>query len=250
MTHFVLVHGAFHGGWCWEPVATLLTEAGHTVVTPDLPGAGDDDTPLEEVTLASATERVVQTLRSLEEPAVLVGHSMGGVVITQAAAQAPELVSRLVYLTAFRPAHGESLLDLTGLPEGAGDGVQANITVAGAPPVATFDATKAQHVFHHDVPADTAQQATDRLDPQPLAVFATPVDLEGAQLPPQEYVICTEDRAIPPALQRLMAERSPARVHKLPAGHSPFYSHTAEVVQVLLGETEETSKDSAVPSTA
>jgi pimeloyl-ACP methyl ester carboxylesterase len=247
MTHFVLVHGAFHGGWCWEAVTTLLTEAGHTVVAPDLPGAGDDDTPLEEVTLASATELVVQTLRSLDEPAVLVGHSMGGVVITQAAAQAPELVSHLVYLAAFCPAHGESLLDLTGLPEGASGEVQANMTVAGEPPVATFDATKAQHVFYHDVPADTAQQATDRLGPQPLAVFATPVSLEGAQLPPHEYVICTEDRAIPPELQRLMAERSPARVHELPAGHSPFYSHTAEVVQVLMGET---SKASAVPSTA
>jgi pimeloyl-ACP methyl ester carboxylesterase len=248
MTPFVLVHGAFHGGWCWESVATSLTAVGHTVLTPDLPGAGDDGTPPGDVTLASATERVIQTLRSLEHPAVLVGHSMGGVVITQAAARAPELVSRLVYLTAFRPGHGEALLDLTGLPEGAGDGVQANISVTGNPPVATFDAAKAQHVFYNLVPADAAQRATDRLSPQPLALFATPVDIEGVQLPPQEYVICTEDRAIPPALQRLMAERSPTRVHKLPAGHSPFYSHTAEVVKILLSDIDNVTGTLGLPA--
>ncbi|MCH8560338.1 alpha/beta fold hydrolase [Nesterenkonia sp. DZ6] len=197
MTQFVLIHGAFHGGWCWDPVATNLREAGHTVVTPDLPGAGDDDTPHEEVTLDAATEKVIDALRALDEPAVLVGHSMGGVVITQAAAQAPELVLRLVYLAAFRPSHGESLLDLTGLPEGVGDGVQANITVAGDPPVATFDASKALGVFYNDVPEEVAQLATSRLDPQPLAVFATPIDIEGAEMPPAEYVICAADHAIP-----------------------------------------------------
>lgn len=250
MTHFRLVHGAFHGAWCWEKLATSLTEAGHTVVSPDLPGAGDDSTPPEEITLDSVTERIVQTLRSLDEPAVLVGHSMGGVVITQAAAQVPELVSRLVYLTAFRPADGESLLDLTGLPDGADDGVQANITVAGDPPVAVFNTAKAQEVFYHDVAAETAQPATDRLAPQPLSIFAPPVAIKGVTLPPQEYVICTADRAIPPALQRLMAERFPAKIRELPAGHSPFCSQTAEVVKVLLNETDAVPVDSQVPATA
>lgn len=134
------------------------------------------------------------------------------------------------------------------MPEGAGDGVQANISVAGDPPVAAFNAAQAQHVFYNGVPAETARLATDRLDPQPLAVFATPVDLEGAQLPPQEYVICTADRAIPPALQRLMARRAPAQIHELAAGHSPFYSHTAEVVQILLGGTDGTFE--AIPVAA
>ncbi|GAA4766427.1 alpha/beta fold hydrolase [Citricoccus nitrophenolicus] len=234
MANFVLIHGAFHGGWCWTEISSRLKDSGHTVVAPDLPGAGDDQTPLSDVTLASATDRVIETLRSLDGPAVLVGHSMGGVVITQAAARVPDLVSRLVYLTAFRPTHGESLLDLTNLPEGAGDGVQSNITVDGEPLIATFDLTQASTVFYNGVPQDTAQQAIERLDLQPLAVFATPVDVDGVELPPQEYVVCTQDRAIMPALQKLMAERSPAQVHELEAGHSPFYSHPDQVLEILL----------------
>lgn len=133
MANFVLVHGAFHRAWAWAEFAQSLREAGHSVVTPDLPGAGDDSTPLSEVSLDLAARTVVDTLKSFEEPSILVGHSMGGVVATQAAAMAPGLVSRLIYLTAFRPVDGESLLDLTNLPEGADDGVQANITITENP---------------------------------------------------------------------------------------------------------------------
>jgi pimeloyl-ACP methyl ester carboxylesterase len=248
-TNFVLVHGAFHGGWCWDEVAAGLRKAGHTVLAPDLPGAGEDGTPLSEVTLGTSAERVVETLRSLTEPAVLVGHSMGGVVITQVAAQVPELVARMVYVTAFRPVHGESLLDLSQRPEGAGDMVQPNITIEGEPPVGIFDLTQAASVFYNGVPAEVAEQATRRLNPQPVAVYTTPVDLEGVALPPQEYVVCTQDQAMPLALQLLMATRSPARIHELDAGHAPFYSHPNEIVKILLGESEprrESGETSAV----
>lgn len=233
MTHFVLVHGAFHGAWCWEKVAAGLRRLGHTVTAPDLPGAGEDPTPLERVDLELATARVVEAVEATPEPVVLVGHSMGGVVITQAAAQVPERVSRLVYLAAFRPLDGESLLDLTALPEGAGDGVQANITVDGEPPIATFDLAQARQVFYNGVDEEDAAAAVDRLDRQPLAVFATPVSLGDAELPPTDYVVCSEDHAIPPALQRLMARRRTARVTELDAGHSPFLSHVTDVVGAL-----------------
>lgn len=238
MTNYVLIHGAFHGGWCWSEVSAGLEAAGHNVVAPDLPGAGDDNTPLGDVTLALVVERVVETLRVLKEPAVLVGHSNGGVIVTQAAAQVPQMVSRLVYLAAFRPLHGESLMDLIGLPEGTGDGVKANITVTGEPPIATFDGAQANTIFYHGLPESLASEATERLDPQPLALLTTPVLIDGVQLPPQDYVICTQDRAIMPPLQRLMAARTPARVHELESGHSPFYSCPNEVLQILLSTTE------------
>jgi pimeloyl-ACP methyl ester carboxylesterase len=92
MARLVLVHGAFGGAWCWEPVAGPLTELGHTVETLDLPGGGDDDTPVAGITLESCAARVGDVLAARPEPAVLVGHSMGGVVVTQAAADHPERV--------------------------------------------------------------------------------------------------------------------------------------------------------------
>ena len=83
----------------------------------DLPGGGDDHTPVDDVTLASCAERVCDVLASRPEPPILVGHSMGGVVITQAAADCPDRVASLVFVAAFMPANGQSLLDLAQLPE-------------------------------------------------------------------------------------------------------------------------------------
>ena len=131
MARFVLVHGAFGGAWCWEPVTGPLREAGHTVDTLDLPGGGADRTPVDGITLARCAKRVCDVLASQPDPAILVGHSMGGGVVTQAASDCPEHVASLVFVAAFMPADGQSLLDLTHLPEGEGDLIQANIVIEG-----------------------------------------------------------------------------------------------------------------------
>lgn len=233
MAHFVLVHGAFDGAWSWAHLADNLRTAGHTVLAPDLPGAGQDPTPLSKVTLASTTQRVVDCLRSLDAPAVLVGHSMGGVVVTQAAAEVPAMVAKLVYLAAFRPVDGESLLDLAHLPEGADSQFEEYLIVTGDPPIGTFDPAGARTVFYPDVPEELARSAIEKMGPQPLQLFETPVSLGDTILPPAEYVVCTQVRAVPPALQRLMAQRAPACIHELDSGHSPFYSVPGEVLSIL-----------------
>ena len=98
MARLVLVHGAFGGAWCWEPVREPLEAAGHTVEAFDLPGGGDDETPVEGVTLESCADRVCEVLDRRPEPAVLVGYSMGGASITQAASNCPEHVAALVFV--------------------------------------------------------------------------------------------------------------------------------------------------------
>ncbi len=126
MARIVLVHGAFAGAWCWEPVLPGLRAAGHEVEAIDLPGSGEDPTPVSEVSLDAYAERVCGVL-ARGRPAVLVGHSMGGMVVTQAAARCPEHVAALVYVAAFLPGDGQSLMDLVSLPEAADDQVQANL---------------------------------------------------------------------------------------------------------------------------
>lgn len=235
MARYVLVHGAFAGGWCWQPVATELLRRGHTVSAPDLPGSGDDRTPVEQVTLAAYADRVCQVLAESPEPAVLVGHSMGGVVVTQAAARCPERVARLVYVAAFLPGDGDSLEGLTDLPEGADDGVQNNMAVAGDPPVASLTPDAARAVFYGSCDDEQASWALAHLGSQPVLPFLTPVSLGTAVAGiPRHYVLCTADRAIPPALQRRMiAERPCADVVELPVDHSPWLSATADVVAAL-----------------
>ena len=116
MARFVLVHGAWHGAWCFDALARDLAAAGHEVDTFDLPGHGSDATPHDEVTLDTYAQRVAEVIGQDGEPVVLVGHSMGGIVVTQAAELVPERIARLVYLTAFLPKDGESLQYLAGLP--------------------------------------------------------------------------------------------------------------------------------------
>ena len=235
MSRFVLVHGAFHGAWCWEPLVVELSAARHTVSTLDLPGHGDDPTPVAAVTLDAYARRICDRLEEQPEPVVLVGHSMGGVAITQAAARCADKIARLVYVAAFLPGDGQSLVDLTKLPEGAGDMVQANMVVEGDPPVATMPAEAAREAFYGKCTSEQAARAIEQLRPQPLAPFVTPVALDGADMPARRaYVVATEDRAIPPALQRrFVAENPDLDVVELDSDHSPFLSRTSELAAAL-----------------
>jgi pimeloyl-ACP methyl ester carboxylesterase len=236
MARFVLVHGAFHGAWCWEPlVAELSGTYGHAVTALDLPGHGDDSTAVADVTLDAYAQKICDALADEPEPVVLVGHSMGGVAITQAAARCPERTARLVYVAAFLPGDGQSLVDLTKLPEGAGDMVQENMVVKGKPPIATMPADAAREAFYGKCSPQQAAWAVEQIRPQPLAPFVTPVELEGAgEGPPRAYVLATEDRALPTALQRrLVAENPDLEVVELDSDHSPFLSATTELAEAL-----------------
>jgi pimeloyl-ACP methyl ester carboxylesterase len=236
MARFLLVHGAFHGAWCWADTLASLHALGHEAEAVDLPGAGDDPTPVAEVTLDAYVDRVCAALRSPGGPVVLVGHSMGGVVITQAAARLPEAVSALVYVAAFLPADGQSLVALTQLPEGAGDGVQANMVVAGDPPVATMPADAARAVFYGECDDEVAARAVARIGRQPVLPFLAPVDLPaGSPAVRRSYLVATRDRAIPPGLQRRMARDGGATpVLELDADHSPFLSRPEDFVAALV----------------
>jgi pimeloyl-ACP methyl ester carboxylesterase len=209
MARIVLVHGAFGRAAVWGRVAPGLRAAGHDVEAIDLPGQGDDTTPVGEVTLDRYAQRVCEALAAGPR-AVLVGHSMGGMVITQAAARCPEQVDRLVYVAAFLPTDAQSLIDITQLHEAAGDAVQANLVVEGDPPVATMPPEAAREGLLHCCDEEAAAWAQSLRGPQPVAPFTHPVRLdEGggafARLP-RAYVMCLQDRAIRPALQRRMLE--------------------------------------------
>lgn len=236
MARLVLIHGAFAGAWYWEPVIGPLEAAGHTVETLDLPGSGDDHTPAAEITLDAYADRVCAVLAERPEPAVLVPNSMGGVVATQAAARCPERVASIVYVAAFVPHDGQSLMDLTQLPEGAGDQVQANIVVGGDPPMATLPPDAARDALFGSCSDERATWAVERVRPQAVAPFTTPVALGDltSESPPRDYVLCTRDRAIPPALQRRMSEEGGCReVIELDTDHSPFLSAPSDLADAV-----------------
>jgi pimeloyl-ACP methyl ester carboxylesterase len=242
MATFVLVHGAWHGGWCWRKVTPLLRAAGHEVYTPTLTGLGERaHLGHPDVGLATHVQDVVNVLEYEDlSDVVLVGHSYGGMVITGVAHQAPGRLAHLVYFDAFVPEDGQSMLDL-GPPERRetmttrvreeGDGWR----LPSLQPI-PWDQ------FVHDVylVTDEAEVAwlTARLGPHPFKTMTDPVDARNpaAAALPRTYIRCPQYPN--PAFDRFAAQaQAPGsgwRYHALPTSHDAMVTMPRELVELLL----------------
>ena len=177
---------------------------------------------MSEITLDAYAKRICEVLAARPEPAVLVGHSMGGMAITQAAPRCSERIASMVYVAAFLPQDGDSLIALTQLPEGEGDQVQANLVVSGDPPVATMPAEASRAATYEHCSDEMAAWAIASRTPQPVFPFTEPVALDGFDFAgiPRAYVFCGQDRAIPPRAPAPHDRRGRLRPG-LRAGHRP-----------------------------
>jgi pimeloyl-ACP methyl ester carboxylesterase len=226
----VLVHGAWHGAWCWAALQAALDERGVASYAIDLPGHGASTMSLGD--LHGDADHVGAVLDRLGlSDVVLVGHSYGGAVITDAAANRSDL-AHLVYLTAFALLAGESVMDpLAALPpettalqecmQPRDDGTF------------TIDAARAVSAFYAECSPLVAHAAVQRLDPQPMSTFTQPV--RGASTStPSTYVFCARDDAIHPNHQAFLARRCDARVD-LDTDHSPMLSAVDALADILVG---------------
>jgi pimeloyl-ACP methyl ester carboxylesterase len=237
----VLVHGAWHGAWCWERVVEGLADAGVAATAVDLPGHGADPGPFGD--LHTDASRVRAVLDGIEGPAVLVGHSYGGAVITEAGDH-PAVV-QLVYLAALPLDAGETCgaaapseaanIDHTGRPSiGAG-------FVPGPDETVTLDRSIAAAAFYNDCDEATVSWALARLGPQPLATMQQEPTAIAWRVRPSTYVVCTDDMAIHPDLQRLLARRCTATV-EWETSHSPFLSRPDLVTDLLITAARQPSR--------
>jgi pimeloyl-ACP methyl ester carboxylesterase len=233
----VLVHGAWHGAWVWDRVLPLLRSAGVDAVALDLPGHGADASPLGDLHADSrAVTRALDGLGSRgAEPVLLVGHSYGGAVITEAGAH--PAVAGLVYLAAF-PLRADESCARAAPDEGA------DIDHSGRPDLSagfihrqdgsiTLERGLAAECFYSDCDPSATAWALERLGPQ-LAASLTQSPTEAAWLEkPSTYVVCSQDRATHPDLQRILARRCTSSV-EWPTGHSPFLSQPERVAGLLV----------------
>jgi pimeloyl-ACP methyl ester carboxylesterase len=235
MAAFVLVHGAWHNARCWAAVVPLLESAGHRVDAVDLPGHGESAAPVVGMTLEANARHVADRVEAAGEPVVLVGHSMGGMSITQAAELVPERIAALVYLCAFLPADGQSLPQLAhDLPD---DLVQPNILADPATGLCTVAEEVRRDAFYGMCSSEDAAAWVAAHEPEALAVVGAPVAIteERAGSVRRVYVECLRDGAIPVSRQREMHGARPCeRVFQLDSDHSPFLSAPEALAEILL----------------
>jgi pimeloyl-ACP methyl ester carboxylesterase len=224
MTNYVLVHGGWVGGWYWSEVADRLRRAGHRVeVVEQLPSAGTDPAALGG--LAADAEAVRQVVERVGEPVVLVGHSYGGMVITELADH--PAVAHSVYLAAFWPQRGQSAMGLLS---------------TGPPPTwmaphedgtlrTTDDLEQLRQALCGDVDQERAYANLRRLLPQSIS-SATDASTAPDHGHPTTYIICERDQAIPPVAQEQMATAADHR-HRLPSSHEPMTSMPDELAEIL-----------------
>jgi len=230
----LLVHGAWHGAWCWDRVVSHLQAPDRRVVAIDLPGHGAETTPPGEVTLDLLAARVCEALAEFDEPAVVVGHSMGGLVISQAAERCPDRTVRLVFVAAFLVHDGETLLSIT--ENDPNDVVHPNIVFNDDRTTAALRPEAVRDLFFGDCSDEDAAWAAARLVPEPTAPFGTPLQVTNGRFGsiPRTYVHCTEDRALSMAIQeQMVADVGVDDVATLAASHSPFLSMPQQLAEII-----------------
>ncbi|WP_426754888.1 alpha/beta hydrolase [Myxococcus sp. Y35] len=273
---FLLVHGAWHNALHWTRVAEALSARGHQVMAIDLPGhglnarfpsayvtgnaagLGEERSPLAEVTLEDCAAAVVAALEKLRRGAggakpVLVGHSAGGTVITRAGELAPQLMGRLVYLSAYCPLRLGSASGYGALPEartGYGEALfQGDPAKLGAvrinPRGSLAYLESLREAYYQDVPRAAFMPFALSLTPDlPLSLWTSKVGATKERWGriPRSYIRCAQDRALAPALQDLMIREANAftpgnafTVDTLESSHSPFASQPEQLAALLDG---------------
>jgi pimeloyl-ACP methyl ester carboxylesterase len=230
----VLVHGAWHGAWCFDRVMPLLSEAGVRAVAVDLPGHGND--PGHFTDLSGDASRVREVLDQIQGEVVLLGHSYGGAVVTEAGVH--RAVRHVVYLCALALSEGESCV-------AAAVQESANLSHDGRPSLVdgwvvhpdgttTLTPDGAAACLYHDCDYETVRWAVSRLGPQLMANLSQVPAAIAWRERPSTYVVCADDQTIHPGLQQLLARRC-TRTREWPTGHSPFASQP-QLVAGLLAE--------------
>ena len=235
MACFLLVHGSWHGGWCWQKLVPLLQGIGHAALAFDLPGSGDDPAPAADADLDGYARRTIEMLDRVPagQPAILVGHSLGGLTLSAVGEAVPERLAALVYVTALMLPDGVSAVEWRA---GRPPNPPARARVMAADGTSTMPPEAALDCFYGDCAPEEAGAAAPRLGPQAMRLYETPVRVSAARWGslPRWYLYCDRDVTITPEEQRRMVAAAPGTAtFNLDAAHSPMLSQAPALAESL-----------------
>ncbi len=235
MLSFLLVHGAWHDRRCWEPLVSVLRARGHNVAAPTLPGHGSETRNPFSVSMKVYGAHVNAVASALPGEVICVGHSLGGMVISQAAELRPELYHRLVFLAAIVPDGKSGLAKIAGrdtetllVPE--------RVSVNWWKGTMSVPPENVHPIFYQDCPQDMMPGVISTLCPQPIRAMLSPVRTTEGRFGSvsKAYLECSEDRAISLSHQREMQTYTQFdKVDCLPSSHSPFLSMPERMADAL-----------------
>lgn len=232
---FVLVHGAWQAAWVWDAVKMNLEKKGHHVFVVALPGHGQDQTAPQTLSIDVYRDKVVDAVSKANGKVILVGHSLGGVIISSVAEKIPSKIEKLIYVGAFVAQSGQALLDL------ANTDADSQLGAALRPSVdhVTMDVVneKLTDIFVQDGPAQVKEQLLKSYRAEPAIPFTNKVTLTGNNYGSVDkiYIKTLQDRVISPALQARMIEAGGIKsVFDINTGHSPFLSKPDALSALLL----------------
>lgn len=234
---YVLVHGSFQGAYAWQFVKPQLEAQGHKVVVVELPGHGKDNTAPSQTSINGYRDKVVSAIQGLEGKVVLVGHSMGGMVISIVAEKIPERIEKLVYIAGFVPKNGQSLFDLVTQDHQSllgpalipsSDMLTMSLADADVPPI-----------FCQDGSTAIKQMLIAENKPEPAIPFTQTVTVTSAAFGSIEkhYIRTTFDNTVGINLQdQMLGDGNITNIYTLNTGHCPFLTQPGVVTDILLNQ--------------
>lgn len=229
--HFVLIHGAWHGGWCWDGVIRELEKDGHTAEAPTMPGMnpGDDR---GAVRFEDYVETIARVLERQKSPVILVGHSSAGFLLQAAAPRAPEKIERLVFHNAFLLPDNMSQFDL--VPPEVAQGMTSLAEASPDRSVPVIEDFVRGALLAGESP-DVQDGLMKKLQPQPLVIFTTKVSTGAFQRLdiPMTYLFCRDDKTPAPYLE--MAGSLPgADIVQVDGGHETLWTNPEVITESLV----------------
>ena len=235
----VLVHGAWSDATAWQAVIPALKAQGHEVIAVNLPGHGSDATSFANIGLQSYVDAVKNAIGDRKN-VILVGHSMAGLVISEVAEEIPGQIKALVYLAAYLPQNGESLLSLA--KQDADSHVSKYLQIDQATGSANVAKDGVIDVFAADAPAQVGDYLANNIKPEPLAPLATPVTLTDGKFGSVQkvYIHTTDDHAVSLTLQQTLMKNNGhiSKEYSLPSSHTPFIAMPDKLATILLATSK------------